>query len=214
MGSVCFKFPVLFCVSLWKYFAIVEKCRILLGGEVVRYSKVSLACMSAVLFMSAACTTPAPTYKNSMPSADDAEVIFESDFELHTHFKANIDRSESSCGTYQSTGYLLKKDSILIYDKPNLEIKIKVPTKKLIGIAGYHYFSDPTYRSNCYPPDRFFTPEPNETYVVKLNKISADRGGGGYCYLSVESMAANGNRTPVKTIARPACKNAEAVVNN
>ena len=160
-----------------------------------------------------ACTTPPPTYRNPEPSPNNAHVMFESDFELHTHFSANIDRSKSSCGKYETVGYLLKADSFFIYDKPNLEINITVPADRLVGVDGYHFFSDPGYRSSCSPPGFYFLPEQSKNYVVKMNAIDA-RGNKhdpkkmspSFCFLSIHEIQPDGNRTPVLKRPVPACQ--------
>lgn len=157
-----------------------------------------------------ACTTPAPTYRNINPSPTDAEISFESDFDLHTHFSLNTTR-EAACGKFESVGYLLKADSIFIYDKPNKEIKVKVPTGKQIGVAGYHYFSDPSYRASCYPQGQFFTPMPFGKYVVRMNKttLSNDRSNRetAFCFISILEVEANGAHHIVKPENPSACKN-------
>jgi hypothetical protein len=133
--------------------ATVSALQFVCGVRALNKSKAFVVVLAALLLHG--CTTPAPTYKNLKPSPNDAELSFESDFELHTHFSINTQRG-SSCGKFETVGYLLKANSIFIYDRPNKEIKVMVPTGKPIGVAGYHYFSDPGYRSNCYPGGHFF----------------------------------------------------------
>ena len=155
-----------------------------------------------------ACTTPAPTYKNTSSSPSDAQISFESDFDLHTRFSVNTERG-THCGKFESVGYLLKANSVFIYDKPNKEIKVKVPVGKAIGVAGYHSFSDPGYKANCYPKGHFFIPEPNGNYVVKMNKISqgVDWKGNekGLCYISIEEIDSHGDRKKIEYNNPPSC---------
>lgn len=151
-----------------------------------------------------ACTTPPPTYKNPEPLPTDAKVSFESDFELHTFFSTSINRD--LCSKFETVGYLLKKDSIFIYDKPNHQINISVPFGIPIGVTGYHKYDDPGYRSNCYPPGFTFSPEPMKNYVVKLNLVkNGDSGSSGYCYLGVQEIEPDGKRLPVKTTPLQKC---------
>ena len=152
-----------------------------------------------------ACTTPAATYRNINPSLADAEISFESDFDLHTHFSLNTTR-EPTCGKFESVGYLLKTDSVFIYDKPNKEIRVKVPTGKPIGVSGYHHYSDPSYGASCYPPGHFFTPKPFEKYVVKMNKSTLDRKNA-VCFISINKVEASGELHIVKPDNLAACKN-------
>jgi hypothetical protein len=167
----------------------------------------TLILLTAILALNA-CTTPAPTYRNLSPSSDDAHISFESDFELHTHFLANIS-GNTSCKSFKSTGYILKADSIFIYDKPNTEIEITAPAGKLIGVGGYHQYSDPGYTANCYPKSRFFIPEPNEKYVVKMNKVSQGINWKGekkwMCYISVEKIDSNGSKEKVELSKKVGC---------
>lgn len=162
-----------------------------------------------VLLILGACTTPAPTYKNPAPLANDAEISFESDYVRHTHFSVNTDRAGVSCGKFKSVGYLLKADSVFIYDKPNTEIIVKVPTKKMIGVGGYHAYDDPGYKSSCYPKSLFFTPAPNEKYIVKMNRIIKGTNWKGdiksVCYLSVKKVGSNGDKTAVKLDKPASC---------
>jgi hypothetical protein len=126
-----------------------------------------------------ACGTAAPIYKNLYPAPSDAQLSFESDFDLRTNFSVNTEINSKQCGKYQYAGYLLKIDSIFLFDKPNNELKIQVPAEKTIGVSGRHFISDGKYTSDCFPPTVFFTPEPNAKYVVKMNL--KDR----YCFMSV-----------------------------
>ncbi|WP_460565834.1 hypothetical protein [Hydrogenophaga aquatica] len=93
--------------------------------------KKACAFISCALFL-AACTTPLPKYKNPHPSAEDAHLTFESDFEYHTFFSVNIRNTADACGRFESAGYLLKVDSIFIFDKPNKEVSITVPSQQMV----------------------------------------------------------------------------------
>lgn|GEM_PF-2895489 len=91
----------------------------------------------AISTLIASCTTPAPTYRYSDVSLPNAEISFESDYVLHTHFSINIvDAERNACKDYKTVGYLLYEDSIFLYDKANKIIKIKVPANKEIAISG------------------------------------------------------------------------------
>ncbi len=172
------------------------------------FNKIKALVLLAAAFALNACTTPAPTYRNLSPSSIDAQISYESDFELHTHFSVNTS-GNTSCKNFKTTGYILKADSIFIYDKPNTEIKITTPAGKLIGVGGYHQYSDPGYTANCYPKSRFFIPEPNGRYVVKMNKISLGKNwkgqAKGMCFISVEKINSDGNREQVKLSKKAGC---------
>ena len=138
-----------------------------------------------------ACGTAAPTYRHLSPAPTDAQLSFESDFDLHTNFSVNTEINNKQCGKYETVGYLLKTDSIFLFDKPNTEIKIQVPSEKTIGVSGRHFFSDGRYTSNCFPPTVFFTPENNAKYVVKMHLQNQ------YCFLSVTK---NGDTTNLHAV--------------
>ena len=72
---------------------------------------VEMSFITSLVLMLQGCTTPGPTYKNLNPSPLDAELSFESDFELHTHFSVNTSRG-TECEKYETVGYLLKTDSV------------------------------------------------------------------------------------------------------
>lgn len=160
----------------------------------------------ATIALISACTTAPPTYKAPTPSAANAELSFESDFELHSFFSLNTEYGER-CGKFESVGYLLKADSIFLYDKPNTALNVTVPSGKIIGVKGYHSFKDPSISSSCFPKDVFFTPLPGEKYVAKLNLIrqTADSKGKAMCFLSVEGIGGDGKRLALETTNTPRC---------
>ena len=165
--------------------------------------------ISTLIILCAACsTTPPPSYQSPV-SSDNAKVSFESDFELHTHFFVNAGITPQSCGKFERAGYLLKRDSILLYDKPNREIKIEVPSDRIVGIGASHYFDDPTYRASCYPKSVFFKPEAKGTYIIKVNLVNSASEGrlpvSGQCFISVTNLKADGSLANVKTETKSPC---------
>lgn len=158
----------------------------------MKYDK--LALLAIALFLLAGCTTPAPTYRFANASPTDPEISFESDFELHTRFAVNTKEPEGQmCSNFDSVGYLLKANSIFIYDRPNTTITIKAPANKPISVSAHHSFSDPGYRANCGPLTQVFTPFEGKKYVAKLNLVDK------LCYLSVASVEPDGQRIPVSS---------------
>lgn len=170
--------------------------------------KKACAFISCALFL-AACTTPLPKYKNPHPSAEDAHLTFESDFEYHTFFSVNIRNTADACGRFESAGYLLKVDSIFIFDKPNKEVSITVPSQQMVGIDANHSFSDPTYRSSCHPKPVFFFAEPRQTYIVRMNRVieSVKRNGdrNGFCYVTVEKLGDDKLRAKITSVTSSMC---------
>lgn len=163
-------------------------------------SKSTYYLLIANLFL-AACTTPAPTYKYSSPLPSDPTISFESDFDMHTHFSVNNKAPEqNNCADFDSAGYLLKKDSIFIYDKANRNLQIKAPADKLISVSAYHSFGDPSYKSSCGPLTRAFVPEKMKEYMVKMNVQDKT------CFISVQSIDSTGKATPVKATVLPKCE--------
>jgi len=169
----------------------------------LHFNKTSTTACLALLLNACATHSNMATYKNPNPAENNAKVSFETDFDLHTYFSINVTRNENSCGRYDSVGYLLKADSIFIYDKPNKEINITIPAGKVVGVAGYHKYDDPGYRGSCYPEGRFFTAQSNGKYVIKMNVTNL--GKTGYCHISVSEVNRNGDRKPVEYINPPAC---------
>lgn len=158
------------------------------------------AVLLAGMVLCAGCTTPAPTYRFA-GAAGDPRVSFASDFDLQTHFSVNVsDAAKNSCADLDRVGYLLKTDSVFLYDKANTEISIQVPAGKPMVVMGLHTFSDPAYRANCGPLSRTFTPVRGTDYVVKLNLASK------VCFLTVASVDAGGRQAPVPSIPTPKCE--------
>ena len=143
-----------------------------------------------------ACTTPLPTYTYTTSSNDDPQIEFKSDFVLHTKFGINVaDTVANRCADYQSVGYILKKDSIFIYDKPNAEIKIHTPRDNPVIVVSTHHFDGGDYRSSCGPLRRKFIARAGISYTVNLAKL------GSVCRLNVSAKTSDGNDVPL--VAEP-----------
>lgn len=124
-----------------------------------------------------ACTTPAPDYRFNDISVPSAELSFESDFVLHTHFAVNItDAQRNACSDYKRAGYLLYDDSIFLYDKSNRSIKIQVPANQAIAIKGLHQFNDPARSEVCGPLFSTFVPEAGAKYIVRFANQGNNQG--------------------------------------
>lgn len=133
-----------------------------------------------VLF--SACTTPAPTYKYQA-AATDPVISMESDYELHTHFFVNTkDTAANKCEDFDRAGYLLKVDSIFVYDKSNKEITIRSAANKPITISAEHFYSDPGVNRHCGPLLRTFIPAAGGKYVAKMNDL------GKVCALTIDRI--------------------------
>jgi hypothetical protein len=169
----------------------------------LKLTRISTVLCAALFLNACAAHSNMATYKNPNPAENNAKVSFETDFDLHTYFSVNASRNEQSCGKFESVGYLLKADSIFIYDKPNKEINITVPASRLIGVAGYHKYNDPGYRANCFPDGHFFVAQPNSKYIVKVNITGKDNG---FCNISVSEVSNSGDRKQVQYVTPPLCK--------
>jgi hypothetical protein len=151
------------------------------------------------------CTTPQVIhYKNPNPSSSDVPVTFRSDLNTHIYFMVNGNPSEV-CANFKNIGYVLNMDSIFLYDKPNKEINLSLPSGKPIGVASWHKYDDPGQRSNCFPPSRLFTPEAGEKYEVRMSFINV-KGTDGMCKITVDKLIADGTKVPVSTSPYPDCK--------
>ena len=146
------------------------------------------------------CKTPPPNYKYT-PTGNDASISFESDFALHTKFKVNTSRPEQNlCSDFVTSGYILKKDSVFIYDTPNLAINISAPASAPIAVSASHEYTDGTFYSSCGPLSLTFTPKKDGLYVVKMNNIK-DR-----CFLSAFEIDSDKTRKPIQSNPLPKCK--------
>lgn len=163
-----------------------------------------LAIVIAVLAVTG-CMTTKPNYSfNASP--DDPVLIFNSDFELHTLFSVNTDpASNNSCKKFVLAGYILHKDSIFIYDTPNKEFQIKVPSGQAITVRAFHNYSDPNQYSICGPLLASFTPQTGKTYRVTMHEIGQKNNSSKnstMCTLSIRDISASPspvNATPIKT---------------
>jgi hypothetical protein len=151
-------------------------------------------------FLFSACTTPAPTYKYQAAS-NDPVVSMESDFELHTHFFVNTKNpAANKCEDFDRAGYLLKVDSIFVYDKSNKEIAIRSAAGKPITISAEHIYSDPGQSQHCGPLLRTFTPEAGGKYVAKMNDM------GKICTFTISRIdEKTQSRDLVPSMASPKC---------
>ena len=162
-------------------------------------SLVGATALGALMLTVAGCTTPPPTYRFDSVASDPA-ISFESAFVRHTHFSVNVkDVGKNACVDFETAGYLLKVDSIFLYDKPSTEIRIKAPANKPVAIKAWHVYSDPAYMSSCGPLTRVFTPESGTNYVVKLNEENKR------CFVSVASVDRDGRRKEVPSRTLPQC---------
>lgn len=144
------------------------------------------------------CTTPQVIqYKNTNPSSADAHFTFKSELDTHTYFSVN-EHPVEKCADFKPIGYVLNADSIFLYDKPNKEIKIKMPSGNPIALHGYHKFSNPGMKSYCFPPRQIFTPEAAGIYEIKMG-FRSEKGTDGVCFLKVSKVSADGIKTPTQT---------------
>ncbi|HEY8607878.1 MAG TPA: hypothetical protein VIM12_12255 [Noviherbaspirillum sp.] len=166
----------------------------------MRLKATASLCVSTLFLAGCAMTTPPPTYKYVANSADPT-ISFESDFVLQTHFFVNTRAAEDNrCADFDRAGYLLKKDSIFIYDKANHQLALKAPADVPVAVRGYHHFSDGTFTSHCGPLTTIFTPEKSKKYAVKMNV------GEKVCFMSVNEVEGAGAPRPVKTAALQKCQ--------
>jgi hypothetical protein len=156
--------------------------------------------LALVALLLCACTTPAPTYKYPSPAPTDPNISFESDFVLHTHFSVNNKApDENRCADFDTAGYLLKEDSVFIYDKASYTLQVKTPASKPLAVSAYHSFGDGSYSVSCGPLTLMFTPEKAKEYFVKMNLEEK------VCYMSVQSSDEVGKRVPVASKTLPKC---------
>lgn len=144
------------------------------------------------------CTTPQVIqYKNPNPtSSNNAHLKFISELTTHTYFSVN-DHPQEKCADFKPIGYVLNTDSIFLYDKPNKEINIDIPTGKQVAIHSYHKYGDPNFKSSCFPPRQLFTPEAGENYEVRMG-YKALKGTDGVCFIAVDKVSEDGTKTPVQ----------------
>jgi hypothetical protein len=144
-------------------------------------SRLRLALVPMCILFSA-CTTPAPTYKYQAAETDPV-ISMESDYELHTHFFVNTKNPAANrCDDFDRAGYLLKVNSIFLYDKSSKEINIRSAANKPITVSAEHIFSDPGESRHCGPLLRTFTPLAGGRYVAKMNDL------GKICALTVDRI--------------------------
>lgn len=147
------------------------------------------------------CTTPPPTYRYTSIDDNDPEITFDSNFSLHTFFSINTKvASNNRCSDFDSVGYILKRDSLLIYDKPNHSIHIRVRPNHAVTIRALHQFNDATYTSKCGPIFQQFTPLTGTKYRVDL--FDRDK----YCALSIRQLAEDGSWQQTPTTSMNDCR--------
>lgn len=189
--------------------------------------------LAVITLMNVGCTTPAPTYQYHDTQSPSAELSFESDYVLHTHFSVNIvDAEKNACNDYKTAGYLLYADSIFLYDKANKTLKVTVPANKEISISGLHRFGDPGQQQHCGPVVRSFTPSDNAKYVIRFTNSGSQTGkatvydisrlgnpdidparqndwvgssGALYCGITVTRVEPDGTSATIPTNARSSC---------
>jgi hypothetical protein len=173
--------------------------------KIVRESLLNVLKIVAVVVTGmtlASCKTIPPTYSYTAASPADPEISFESDFDLHTFFSVSTKfPQEKSCTNFDTVGYLLKPESVFIYDKANHQIVIRAAAEKPLAVSANHLYSDPSYRGSCGPLTRLFIPSAGKKYVVKMNKNPKST----LCYVSVFSKEPDGGRTEVSSTALPNC---------
>ena len=101
----------------------------------------------------------------------DPELVFTSDFKLHTYFYVNIKpASQNSCREFKLAGYILHRD-VNIWDALNKEIWIRVPADQEVAVGAYHHYSNDGDFTICGPLYLSFTPKKGETYRLRLVEL-------------------------------------------
>ena len=137
-----------------------------------------------MLLVISGCTTPKATYHYQKQDGDPT-VYFESDFDLHTHFFVNNNAKNNLCVDEQRAGYILKVDSMFIYDTANKQLSIVVPKDQSLIVMAHHSFSDGSVSKSCGPVRTMFTPEARHEYVAKMNL------SGSKCFITIHDKATN-----------------------
>jgi len=148
------------------------------------YIKKNIFMVIVVLLAISGCTTPKATYHHQKQDGDPT-VYFDSDFDLHTHFFVNNNADNNLCADEQRVGYILKVDSMFIYDKANPQLSIVVPKDKPIIVMGNHSFSNGSRTTTCGPVRTMFTPKAGHEYVAKMNLSSSK------CYITIHDKSDN-----------------------
>jgi len=150
----------------------------------------------AVLALTAGCATK-PNYYYAAGRSD-PELVFNSDFKLHTFFYVNIEpASQNSCRKFKLAGYILHRD-VNIWDAVNKELRIRVPADQEVAVGAYHHFNSDGDFSICGPLYMSFTPKKGETYRVRLVELSSS------CALRL--ARAGDSPSPVKADSFKTCR--------
>lgn len=153
-----------------------------------------LVIFSALLILTGCPSTIKPQYVYNA-QASDPVLVFNSDFELPSQFYVNIDQANNQgCKGFILAGYILHKDSIFLFDKPNPEFQIQVPADRMVSIKGIHSFNGGNSWSTCGPLFLSFMPEKGKRYLVDLKKV------GDYCTLNISDRS--DSPTAVKQLSR------------
>lgn len=138
-----------------------------------------------LVLLLAGCGKLVPNYSYIAQNSD-ATIIFDSEFDLHTFFSVNINPAGNNmCSDYSYVGFILHRDSIFVYDKPNTDLSIRIPTDQLVSVQANHSFNGGTFSSHCGPVGLTFKPEKGKTYLVTMLR----RDGIGkktYCAISIK----------------------------
>jgi len=126
------------------------------------------------------CKTPPATYRYA-ESVDDPEIIMTSNLIEHTHFSVNTAEPKSNrCADFETAGYILHNDSILMFDDPVSEIVIRVPKDKPVGIQGRFTVLKKTALGmadyTCGPVTGIFTPQGARKYKAHFNYANRSCG--------------------------------------
>lgn len=133
------------------------------------YTKIAILIFSTII--SVGCVTPPPTY-SYQAQVDDPTIEFTSEFKLHTFFSVNIiNPKDNLCQDFDTAGFILHTNSILIYDKPSTEAKIQAPANKPILVRALYSYSDGRYSTSCGPITSIFTPESGKFYLAQMLDI-------------------------------------------
>ena len=151
---------------------------------------------AAVLAVAAGCATR-PNYFYAAGRSD-PELVFKSDFKLHTFFYVNIEpASNNSCRKFKLAGYILHRD-VNIWDAVNKELRIRVPADQEVAVGAYHHYSSDGDFSICGPLYISFTPKKGETYRVRLAELPSS------CALRL--ARAGDSPSPVKAESFKTCR--------
>jgi len=150
-----------------------------------------------VLSVAAGCVTK-PNYFYEAGQSD-PELVFNSDFELHTYFYVNVEpASNMACRKFKLAGYILHREAANTRDAPKKEFSIYVPADQEVAVGAYHHFRIDNDFSICGPLYLAFTPKKGETYRVRMAELSSS------CALRLAK--AGGSPSPVKAVSFKTCR--------